>query len=384
MLIAHVITRLLQAGSEENTIATCVSQAKAGHDVMLLHGRKWDRSQRQKCGPDVKVVEIADLVHKVDPRRDLGAILAMRALFRSAQPKVVHTHQSKAGIVGRIAARLARVPVIIHGVHILPFINVGLVERAVYLSAERFTASFTDAFINVSEGTRQSCLEHAIGRPEQHFVAHSGFDVARFQNAEPPADWHDVAGVPAGDQRPPIVLMLAALEERKRHVAFLEQFDRAVKRIPNIRLLLAGVGPTRSAVEMTIERRSLSDNVRLLGFDPRPESLIALSDLTVLTSIREGLPRVIVQSIAGGRPVVTTDLPGVSEIVKSGLNGVITRSSDIAGAVDAMTDILLDRERLQRMQAAAASTDISSWSVESMCVAVSGAYEQILGGHRRV
>jgi glycosyltransferase involved in cell wall biosynthesis len=377
MLIAHVITRLLQAGSEENTIATCLAQAKAGHEVLLLHGCEWSAVQRDKCGTSIRLIEIADLVHKVDPGKDLKAILSMRALFRKRRPTVVHTHQSKAGILGRIAARMVHIPVIIHGVHILPFINVGFAEKAVYLAAERVVAIFTDAFINVSEGTRQSCLEHGVGRPEQHFVAHSGFDVMSFRNAVAPAEWRTIAGVSAGAERPPIVLMLAALEKRKRHVAFLELFDRVVKRVPTIRLLIAGEGPTRQAVETTIKRCNLAANVHMLGFRACPEQLIALSDLTILTSIREGLPRVIVQSLASGKPVITTNLPGISEIVKDGINGVITASDDLKKAVDTVGDILLDKERLWRMQAAAASSDVSSWRVEAMCSAIAEVYETL-------
>jgi glycosyltransferase involved in cell wall biosynthesis len=379
MLIAHVITRLLRAGSEENTIATCLAQAHAGHEVLLVHGNESNSLQRAKCGADVRLIEIADLVHRVDPRKDLMAILAMRALFMKMRPAVVHTHQSKAGIAGRIAARLARVPVIVHGVHILPFVNVGVAQRTLYLAAERAVAGFTSAFINVSEGTRQSCLEHAVGRPEQHFVAHSGFDIARFQNATMPEDWRAITGTAAGAQKPPIVLMLAALEGRKRHVAFLEAFDRVVRRIPNVRILIAGEGPTRAAIEATIATRNLCANVRMLGFVADPERLIALSDLTILTSVREGLPRVIIQSLAGGKPVVTTHLPGVAEIVRNGINGIVTPSEDLQQAADAVADLLEHPDRLSRMQAAAASTDVSSWGIESMCSTVSGVYEQLIG-----
>jgi glycosyltransferase involved in cell wall biosynthesis len=375
MKIVHVVTRLLQAGSEENTIATCRAQAQAGHEVSLVHGNVWGAGPREKCGPHVRVLEVKSLVHQVDPKNDLRAILELRSLFSAMRPIVVHTHQSKAGILGRVAARLAKVPVVIHGVHIVPFVNVGLAQRTIYLTAERLVARFTHAFINVSEGTRQSCLEHAVGRPEQHFVAHSGFDVARFQNAQIPEDWAILAGVCAGAPKPPIVLMLAALEERKRHVALLSLFDKVVQRIPHIRLLLCGEGPTRSDIESLIQKKGLSENVRLLGFQPRPEQLIALADVTMLTSTREGLPRVIVQSLAGGRPVITTSLPGISEIVRNGINGIVTRSDDLEGTLQALTDLLLDLARLRRLQAGAAATDVSSWRTEDMCSKVAAVYE---------
>lgn len=379
MLIAHVITRLLRAGSEENTIATCLAQAQAGHEVLLLHGKESSASQRERCGSCVEVIEIEDLVHRLDPRRDLAATIAMRDLFRRRCPTIVHTHQSKAGITGRIAARLAGVPVIVHGVHILPFVNVGFAQRSVYLAAERAVAGFTSAFINVSEGTRQSCIAHAVGRPEQHFVAHSGFDVTRFRNAPWPEDWRTLAGIPHIVDKPPIVLMLAALEERKRHMAFLRVFERVVRRVPNVRLLIAGEGPLRPLVERTIADQGLANNVRLLGYHPAPERLIALADLTVLTSAREGLPRSVVQSIAGGRPVVTTDLPGIAEIVTNGTNGFIAPSDDLRKAADIIADVLLDHERLNELREAAANTDVSSWAVDSMCHTVFKVYEQLIG-----
>jgi glycosyltransferase involved in cell wall biosynthesis len=380
MLIAHVLTRLLRAGSEENTIATCLSQAEAGHDVVLIHGNESNSLQRERCGTAMQLIEIPDLVHPVNPRRDYRATLAMRNLFRKIRPLVVHTHQSKAGITGRIAARLAHVPVIVHGVHTLPFVNVGVAKKTIYLTAERAVAGFTNAFINVSEGTRQSCIEHAVGRPEQHFVAHSGFDVSRFQNATLPEDWRAIVGVSEDQRKPPVVLMLAALEERKRHVAFLEVFERILQRVPDARLLLAGEGPARAAVEAAIASRNLSASVKLLGFYPSPERLIALCDLTVLTSVREGLPRVFIQSLAGGKPVVTTHLHGISEIVQDGVNGLIVPGEDLRHAADAVARLLTEPRVLRQMQAEAKRTDVSSWGVDSMCSTVFEVYDRFMGG----
>jgi glycosyltransferase involved in cell wall biosynthesis len=382
VLIAHVITRLLRAGSEENTVATCLSQASEGHDVLLFHGAEWSPLLKARCGSAVRLIEVRDLVHNIDLRKDIMAIRALCSLFQETKPDIVHTHQSKAGIVGRVAARLACVPAIVHGVHILPFVNVGPIKKATYVVAERAVARFTTAFINVSEGTRQTCLDHGIGRPEQHFVAHSGMDISRFQQATLPDDWRAISGVSENEKKPPVVLMLAALEARKRHGAFLEVFDRVIRRIPDVRLLIAGEGPMRDAIEATIASRNLGPNVRVLGFDAHPERLIALSDLTVLTSVREGLPRVIVQSLAGGRPVVTTDLPGIGDIVKNGINGVVTSRDDLGVTADAVADLLTDTGRLSRMQVFAADTDVSKWTTDSMCNAISQIYRRLVPDRR--
>ncbi|WP_348640475.1 glycosyltransferase, partial [Mesorhizobium sp. M2E.F.Ca.ET.154.01.1.1] len=114
-----------------------------------------------------------------------------------------------------------------------------------------------------------------------------------------------------GEPKPPVVLMLAALEPRKRHVEFIESFGQVVDRIPNVRLLVAGEGPARSAVESAIERSPFANNVRMIGYHREPERLISLADVCVLTSMREGLPRVMMQYLAGGRASVISHLPGV-------------------------------------------------------------------------
>ena len=149
-----------------------------------------------------------------------------------------------------------------------------------------------------------------------------------------------------------------------------------------MRLLLAGEGPTRKEVEATIATSGLSPNVQVLGFYEEPERLIALADLTVLTSVREGLPRVAVQSLAGGKPVVTTELPGIDAIVQNGINGIVVPSEDLHAAADSIADLLTDRERLSRMQAEAAKIDVSSWSVNAMCTSIESVYEQLMQHQR--
>jgi glycosyltransferase involved in cell wall biosynthesis len=378
MIVAHVITRLLRAGSEENTIGTCLAQADAGNQVVLIHGSEWSPTQAARCSSKMRLIEVKELVHAIDPRKDIQAIRTLRALFRDMRPTVVHTHQSKAGIIGRCAARLSRVPVIVHGVHIVPFASVGRMQKLVYLAAERAVAGCTDAFINVSEGTRQLYLQHAVGRPERHFVAHSGFDIERFQDATWPEDWRALCGVQEAVDKPPIILMLAALEPRKRHIEFIESFERITQKVPDVRLLLAGEGPMRQAIEATIARLGLQTHIRLLGFSSVPEQLISLADMTVLTSTREGLPRVIVQSLAGGKPVVTTQLPGVAELITDGSNGLITPAEDLGCTANAVAELLLDVERLRLMQAGARQTDVSSWGMGAMCNTISGIYQQLV------
>jgi glycosyltransferase involved in cell wall biosynthesis len=378
MLIAHVLTRLLRAGSEENTLATCLAQARAGHRVMLIHGNQWNPIYRDTYGAEIELIEIPEMAHPIAPMKDLKAISRLRKLFSERRPDVVHTHQSKAGVLGRAAARLAGVPVIIHGVHILSFVDVSFMKRVIFLAAEKAVARFTDGYISVSDGMRQTCLEHRLGKTADHFVARSGMDLARFEQAQLPAQWRQMLGISETERKPPIVLMLAVLEPRKRHVEFLRVFRQVVDQVPDVRLLLAGEGAVRAAIEAEILRLGLQHRVTLLGFQSKPEQWLALADLTVLTSMREGLPRVVVQSLASGKPLVVSHLPGIEEIVKDKVNGLVTPADDLHAAGRAIVNLLQHPEQLEAMQREAARTDIGAWNIETMCQTIAEIYEQLI------
>jgi glycosyltransferase involved in cell wall biosynthesis len=377
MKIAHVLTRLLRAGSEENTLACCLAQARHGHEVMLIHGSEYDPSLRASVAEALQVVTLEALINPISPARDMSAFSQLTRLLRDWRPDIVHTHQSKAGIIGRLAAGQANIPGIVHGVHILPFVHVGKAQKLTFLAAERLAARFTRAFIDVSQAMRDICIANRLGGPDQHHVVHSGFDLARFANAQWPQEPHLLLGTAAGEPKPPVVLMLAALEPRKRHVEFVEAFGRVVDRIPNVRLLVAGEGPARPAVASAIERSPFAKNIRMIGYHSEPEQLISLADVCVLTSMREGLPRVVMQYLAGGRPCVVSHLAGVEEVVTHGVNGLVTPADDVGAAAASVADLLENDPYRARLADGARRTDLSSWGLDAMCERVEAIYQSV-------
>lgn len=383
MRIVHVITRLINGGADENTVASCNWAAGQGHEVVLVHGARTQPEICAKLHPGVRVVAVPDLVRDISPLRDLRAVLRLRRLLIGLRPDIVHTHTSKAGVVGRLAARLAGCRAIVHGVHIAPFLTVGPVERLAYLVAERLVARWTCAFISVSEGMRRAYLDAGIGPAERHHLVRSGMAIGAFGGAPPPEDWRGLLGVPDGAERPPVVLMLAALEGRKRHRAFIGHLDRLFVRHPQARVVLAGEGPERPAIMRAIARCARPENVRLVGFHPHPEKLVAMADVAVLCSEREGLPRAVVQYVAGGCPPVVSRLPGIGEIVEDGINGHVLEPGDIAGLVDRVGDLIADPARRSRLAAACRSRDLSAWSIEAMCGRQDRIYAAVLDGLAR-
>ncbi|TIS67764.1 MAG: glycosyltransferase family 4 protein [Mesorhizobium sp.] len=381
--IAHVITRLINGGADENTVHSCNWAAQGGHHVVLLHGETVLPEIIAKVDPRVELIGVPGLTRSISPVSDMRALLALTRRFRALNADIVHTHTSKAGILGRFAAWAAGVPAIVHGVHIVPFVNVGVAERFAYLALEKLAAPVTSAFISVSEGIRDLCLSAGVGHPDKHYVVHSGFDLDRFRNAGPPDGWRDLLRLTPDAPRPSVLLMIAAFEPRKRHTEFLDAFNKVAVRLPDAVLVLAGDGPLRSTVESRAKRLGLEGQVVFTGYRDDPERLIALADLCLLCSMREGLPRVVMQYLAGGKPCVACDLPGLREVLRPGINGVITPADDLAAMADAIAALLEDRRRLACLaQGAAAATDLSNWDVKLMGKRTDAIYREALDQHR--
>ncbi|HCX67939.1 MAG TPA: glycosyltransferase family 1 protein, partial [Rhodobiaceae bacterium] len=316
--IVHVITRFVNGGADENTLLTCNHQAEAGHEVWLVYGRDWTERMRGQLDPRVRAVELPSLVREVSPVKDIAALAGLARLYRRVRPDIVHTHTSKAGIVGRLAA-LAWLPARgVHGVHILPFTSEPFLKRIVYVLLEKLVALRTHAFIDVSEGMRDLCLEYRLGTNDNHFVIRSGMDVAKFRKATP-AD--DIAALSGGEA---VVLgYVAVLERRKRHREMLEALVPVLKAQSHVSLVLAGDGPERHVIEAIIHENGLQDRVRVLGFREDVERVVAGCDICVFASQREGLPRSVVQYVIAGKPVVASALPGIERVIRDGENGFV-------------------------------------------------------------
>jgi glycosyltransferase involved in cell wall biosynthesis len=375
MLIVHVLTRLLRAGAEENTLETAAAQQQDGHRVVIVHGEEFDEEIAAKARSRFDLRCERSLVHQIAPLRDAKAVARLARLFDELRPDVVHTHQSKAGVLGRFAARQARVPVIVHGVHILPWVQIRRSKRLVYLAAERFCAAFTDVFIDVSPAVRAECLAQGIGRADQHMVSFSPMPVERFRNAAWPQDWREITGVgdDGPENKPAVILMLAAFEPRKRQLQYLHAL--ATSACPSDAILLfAGEGPEKLQVEDAARRLGWADRVRFLGHRSDPERLIALADVCVLSSVREGLPRVIVQYAAGGRAIVVTRVPGLEDVIGDGENAIIVDT--VPDAARATVRLLRNPRLRERLAEGAAATDVMQWSIERTYPKVREAYDR--------
>lgn len=379
--IAHVITRLIQGGADENTLLSCNGQAALGHDVHLIFGAEVSPSMVGRLHPGVHVHQINDLGRAVAPVKDAKATWSLTSLLRELRPQILHTHTSKAGAVGRVAARLAGIQGVVHGIHILPFLNVGRAEHVAYLAAERLLAPVTDAFVSVSRGMLDSALAHGIGPARKHVVVPSGMDIERFRRATPVSAEEVGAAFGCGPQAAAdmkLLVMVAALEPRKRVVQFLDAFAEIARIDPRAALAVLGEGPERDAVLRRTSALGIADRVALLGYRTDVERWIARATVCVLASEREGLPRAIVQYVLAAKPTVATALPGLDGLVQEGCNGYLVPVAHLDRMVAPITRLLGDPLLADAMAQAARRIDLSPWSTAHMVDRLEDVYRTVL------
>ncbi len=364
----HIITRLIRGGADENTLYTVRGLDARRYAVDLIVGRGSELECLDGIASE-RVRQLDSLVRDPDPLQDLACLVQLAWIIRRGHYQIVHTHTAKAGFLGRLAAALAGTPVIIHTVHGVTFHDhLPRGQKTFYLMLERIAGRFTHQFVTVGEDVKAKYLEAGIGEARAYETIYSGMPLEDYLSA---GDMHDLdrARIRAEFGLAPqhqVVAMAARLEPRKGHTFLFQAVERLREAHPDLRLWVLGDGDHRGALEAEVTARGLSDRVRFLGHRTDLARLLAAADISVLTSLWEGLPRVLVQSAAAGRPIVTFDVEGAWEIVRDGENGFIVPTRDVDAFTARLDTVLRDRLRARAMGQAGRSQVSDAWTVETM------------------
>ncbi len=346
MRICHVITRLIIGGAQENTVLSCRGLAQRGHDVTLIAGEEtgpegslWDQAEGAGCN----LVRLPWMCRRVSLTRDFRAYLALRQLFKKLRPDVVHTHSSKAGILGRWAADAAGVPVIIHTIHGMSFNRTqSWPVRTFYRLLERDAARLTTKFVSVADAMTAQAVAARLA-PHEAFVAiRSGIETKRFTpRAELRAKHRRAWGV-ADDEI--VVGTIARLFENKGYEEILAAMPAAAARCPKLRFVWIGDGAHRARYEAHLAQIGLRERTTLLGLVGPDDvaSLLNGFDILVHASRWEGLPRAVVQALLMEVPAISFDNDGAPEVVIPGETGLLVPLGDVAGLSDAMVRLAAD------------------------------------------
>lgn len=380
MKIIQIITRLIAGGAQRIALETACDMASRGCGAEIWCGPQEGAEgslAAEAISRGVRVVRIEPLVKQVDPFRDARALREIEARLRDARPDLVHTHSSKAGIVGRIAADRAGIGAILHTIH-----GWGWSERTpsparwVFAAAERAAAMRADRLIAVSRAARDEGLRLGIGSPERYAVVHPGIELGPFADlgalrAQGRAV-REALGIPGGAI---VVGAVARLAPQKDPLLFVEAAIAA----HDVHLLLVGDGPLRPRVEARAREAGVASRVHLAGRQSDPVPYLGAMDLFALTSRYEGFPLALIEARAAGLPIVAADVGGVGEILPDGPAGWRFPAGDAAAFRRAVKDASRERAAARAAAERLREEAMERFSLRAMLDSVASLYSRALG-----
>jgi glycosyltransferase involved in cell wall biosynthesis len=380
-----VITRLIRGGADENTVFTVEGMDPDWYEGSILAGRG---SEPEGFSPKIQACTMLmpELVRDPHPFHDLVALWKMVRLMKRGRYHIVHTHTAKAGFLGRIAARIAGVPHVVHTLHGVTFHDhIHPIVRRIYVLLEKVAAPCCDVMISVGEDVKRKYLEESIGRSEQYVTIPSGMDTAPFREArEHPETGRGPLRAEFGfDDEDVVVGMVSRLEARKGYRFLFAAVQRLAPDFPHLRVLVVGEGEQREELELLARDLGIEARVRFAGFRSDVASAIAAFDVATLTSLWEGLPRVLVQYALLERPIVTFEVEGSREIVDDGRSGYVVPLRDVELLVDRLRRLVANAELRLEFGRRVRERVEGRWDVDIMVRKITEVYQDVGAGSAR-
>jgi len=325
----------------------------------------------------VEPIIIPQLRRNVDPIGGLVTLFKLYRLMRRQKPHIVHTHTATAGLLGRLAARLAGVPVIVHTFHghvLRGYFGPILSEGLVWM--ERFLARLSDRIVTVSEGQRRELAGYGVAPLEKITVVPLGFELESLLACESHrGELRRELGL-ADDNK--LVGIVARLVPIKNHRLFLQAAQVVAEAVPQARFLVVGDGELREELEAYACDLGLDGKILFTGWRRDLARLYADLDVVALTSINEGTPVSLIEALAAGVPVVATAVGGVPDVVVEGGTGYLVEVGDVKGMAAAIIELLRNPERAKEMGMAGRKAVYPKFSAQTLIANVEGLYAQLL------
>ena len=296
----------------------------------------------------VEPVVLPQLGREISPLDDLVALARMVQLIRRIRPDIVHTHMAKAGSVGRLAAHICGVPLIVHTYHGHVFHGYFSSARTrVFLAIERALGLLTDRIIVVGDGQRQEIASYGIARLSKLVPIRLGLELGQFLHAENShGAFRSMLRVSANT---PLVGIVARLVPIKAHEVFFQAAQRVLEAMPTVQFLVIGDGERRNELESLAKQIGIKERVQFLGWRHDMVDVYADLDVVTLTSLNEGSPVALIEALASARPVISTAVGGVPEVVIDGVTGLTVAANDTTALAEGILRLLRDRELGQRL-----------------------------------
>jgi len=301
---------------------------------------------------------------------DYGIIRELKKLILQEKVSIVHTHLYDGGKYGRIAARMAKVPIIIHTVH-----NVYVKSRIKYHLINWILSFLSNRIIAVSGAVKESIVRYDRINKDRIQVIHNGIDLSKLEGPFSRSEWRSEFGIGPEEY---VVGVIARLEEQKGHIYLLEALSMMRDLLPLLKVLIVGDGKLRSFLEEETRKRGLSSCVYFLGTREPISPILKAIDLFLLPSLWEGFSVAILEAMAAGVPIIATRVGGTEEVITSGQDGLLIPPGDAQSLAKAIEDALIHREKFQKMAIMGQERVCRNFSIENHVASIQALYLEIL------
>ena len=379
-------------GSAQNTLLTC-RELSSKYEMVLAHGLSLESnmtdSEKQLVEENidaakqrgVRFIPLKCLVRRINPLFDFQALCTLGWLIFKEKPAVVHTHSSKAGILGRLAAKLIGVPIIVHTPHGHVFYgHFNRLFSRIFLWVEKCFAFFSDRIIALTEGEKNDYLHLGIGRPHQLLTIHSGVDIGAYISTHIDIiDKKKTLGLlPNGL----LIGFVGWLLPIKGPMHLLRAMPAVWSQYPDCTLVFVGKGDLD--VDLRAEALQIEANgkVKFLGWRDDVAEIMQIFDIFVLPSLNEGMGRVLVEAMAAGKPVVASRVGGIPDLVQDGKTGLLVPPGDERALADALLRLASNPTEARRM-GAAGKVFCHPFSLEAMVKRIGHLYDELIYSQRK-
>lgn len=382
--ILHLITHLGLGGASDNTLLTVKGLSRNRYEVHLAAGQDYtDWIDRGQDYADAFFL-FSDLYRSIRPVADIRLLKQLTDFIKANRYDIVHTHNAKAGIVGRIAARRAGVPIIIHTFHLFSWRAAhsfhasswqnfrGAIEGQLYFQAERYVASFSDMIVTVCELNRREAIELNLTPPDKINTIYSGIDLNRFEvNVDPVEKCRSLGLNPSQ----PIIGTIGRLSIQKAPLDFVKAAKIVLQQVPAAQFIMVGDGPLASEVHQEIgdEQR-----IKVLGYRDDVPEILSILDVFALSSLFEGLGRALTEAMIMSVPVVVTAVDGMPELVTHKKTGLLSPPREPARLAENIMWLLDHPEEAERIRQRARNRVVPTFSAERMVEQIEALYERLL------
>jgi len=373
--VFHVITKLELGGAQKVTLMILERLPRDRYELGLITGPEGILVGWANQIPDLTRFWIPNFVREVRPIQDSITLLKLWRLFRRERPDIVHTHSSKAGILGRLAARLAGVPVIFHTYHGFGFNDFQpRLIKTLYIWLERITGRVTNQTVIVSYANAKRAEDSGIVRNNDWILCRDAISLEQFMQPGPRRTKLREWNVP---ENRVVAGMVACFKPQKSPLDFVEVASRVLKETDRVHFIMAGDGELRPAIEARIRDLGISSHITLLGWQKDMPEVYRNLDVVVLTSLWEGLPCVFSEAMAAGLPIVATHVDGAREAIIDGDNGFLHGPHDVEGMAKSVLK-LVENPALREAMGSRGKSRVSEFDIDTSVRALESAYQKWL------